>query len=331
MMRDQQLNEICIRREPALVLGSLPDSFQWKRILMISCKDTKTAKELLGLTLPTGALFIGPAGNGRHTTAEALAGSLYKGSNYSQVLCLHGEDLDFEDPADVAAVLKHTATLTQQGDMVLILDRPELSRHSLTIQRRLLRFQDVLGQQGIRLFLILITDTVQDLDPEILSRHPLYPCPCPDEETVREWVGTILKKPVTIKISRMNADSLTERLTGLSWKHLQDFHSHLKRLLIYKWRFFLRDKQTEEETYKSGSVTFGYEDIAPVLASLDALRPKIESGPVMYAPIPMQQTQSGAGISQEAAISKTSATADEQVEGAPGGLSDEEIAALFNP
>ena len=44
-----------------------------------------------------------------------------------------------------------------------------------------------------------------------------------------------------------------------------------------------------------------------------------------------EQTQSGAGISQEAAISKTSATADEQVEGAPGGLSAEEISALFNP
>ena len=96
MIQDHQLQELCTQREPMLVLGSLPDTFQWKRVLMISCKDTDTARSILKLTLPTGAVFTGPAGNGRHTTAEALAGSLYnKGRNYAQVLCLHGEDLDF--------------------------------------------------------------------------------------------------------------------------------------------------------------------------------------------------------------------------------------------
>ncbi len=335
MIQDHQLQELCTRREPMLVLGSLPDTFQWKRVLMISCKDTDTARSILKLTLPTGAVFTGPAGNGRHTTAEALAGSLYnKGRNYAQVLCLHGEDLDFEDPADLGSVLKHVATLTQRGDMVLILDRPDLSRHNLTMQRRLLRLQDVLAQQDIRLFLILITGTDQDLDPEVSSRHPIYHCPCPDEETVRDWVATILKNPVTIKISRMNADSLTERLTGLSWKQLQDFHSHLKRLLVYKWSKFLKNQHTEEYVYTSGTVTFSYEDVAPMLASLGALRPKPEFTPAMYAPFPMNQANympdSSAQTTKSSTSDKTSTT-DEQIEAGPGGLSAEEISALFNP
>lgn len=330
MIREQQLHEICLRRTPVLKTADLPDTFQWKPVLMISCTDTKVAANLLKLTLPTGAVFTGPAGNGRHTSAEALAGSLHSGGkNYAQVIFLHGEDLDFDDPADVAAVLKHLASLTREGDMVLVLDRPELSRHNLLLQRRLLRLQDVLRQQEIRLFIILITGSGEDLDPEVLSRFPRYHCACPDEETVRGWVNTILKEPVSIQISGMNADTLVERLTGLSWKQLQDFHSHLKRILVYKWYLFLRTSMKEADAYNSGKIIFEYEDVFPILTSLSELRPKPEAAPAVFAPFPMQHT---ADSLPEKPVSHASTEATgEQVEAAPSLLSAEEVSALFNP
>ena len=331
MIREQQLHEICIRRTPVLKTADLPDTFQWKPVLMISCTDTKLAAELLKLTLPTGAVFTGPAGNGRHTSAEALAGSLYNGGrNYAQVLFLHGEDLDFEDPADAADVLKHLASLTREGDMVLVLDRPELSRHNLLLQRRLLRLQDVLRQQNIRMFIILIAGSNEDLDPEVLSRFPIYHCACPDEETVRNWFNKILKEPVPIQISGMNADTLVERLTGLSWTQLQDFHNHLKRILVYKWYTFLRTTMKEAEAYKSGKIIFEYEDVLPILTSLSDLRPKSEVASAIVAPFPMQYAADSPQEKSVSSVSTQATATGEQSETTPGALSAEEVSALFD-
>lgn len=322
------VDKVCVVGRPATTLKDLPDTYPWGQVLKVACKDTDVARTVMKLRLPTGALFTGTPGNGRHTTAEALAGSLCAKTNrfcgYCRIFC---GDLVTEEPRDLVPLLEYIEKKAQEGGLVLVVDQPELCAHSHLLQRGLLRCQQALARQDVELFLIFISDEAQSLIGELLSSFPLYPCVPPEQAIVRHWVSNIMKKPVPIKIADIGNVEIVDAVTGLSWRQLLDFHSHLLRLIVLRFsqnrKSFESKGVTEEIAYRDGLITLSREDVLPILESLRCPRPQ---DPIVLAqgiPQPAAdviQPIENVSTEEETLIGPTSAKV----------YSDEEIASLFN-
>lgn len=279
------VDKLCVPLKIRHTLNDLPPTCQWASVLRVSCKDSEAGQAVMGLTLPTAALFAGPPGNGRHLTAHALAGSLCnKYQRYIGCFQIHGSDLELADQKDLTDLMHYIRKLTEQGPIILLLDQPELSEHGKDLQRRLLRFQ------GAGLFLIVITEDAKNLIPEALSRCPLYPCPPPNAHQVYKWVEQITKKPVAIKIAAMSTQQLAKTLTGLSWRQLTDFHTHLLRLMILSHsrnrKMFEEKGLSEKAVLTNGYITLQLEDVSPILSSLESLKPQAVTVPAVTAAAP---------------------------------------------
>lgn len=320
------VEKVCVTVKPAATLKDLPDTYPWADVLKVACKDTDVARAVMKLKLPTGALFAGPAGNGRHTTAQALAGSLCTKTNRYVGCCkIYGGDLDVQEERQLVPLLEYIAKKAIDGGLVLIVDQPELCKYSQFFQRGLLRCQEAFEQNGAELFLIVITAGQENLMGELLGRFPLYPCVPPEESIVRKWVSQMMKNPVPIKVADMGNVEIVDALTGLSWRQLTDCHSHLLRLIVLRFsqnRKQFEKKGVDEETaYRDGLITLSREDVLPLLESLRLPRPQ---EPVFF-------TQ---GMAQPV-VEESLPTVEEMVEAEPSAsvgkvYSDEEVAALFN-
>ena len=317
--------KVCVTLKPTATLKDLPDTYPWSDVLMVACKDTDVARSVMGLKLPAGALFAGPAGNGRHTTAHALAGSLCTKTNrYSAYCKIYGGDLDAEEERQLVPLLEHIVRKASDGGLVLVVDQPELCQHSRFLQRGLIRCQEAFAQSGAELFLIVITDSMDSLPGELVSSLPLYPCVPPEEGILRKWVNTAMKNPVPIKIADVSNVEIVDALTGLSWRQLMDFHSHLLRLIVLRFsqnrKSFEKKGVDEERAYRDGLITLSREDVLPILESLR--QPRAQE-PVFIAQ----------GMAQPAEeIRPTIAEVVEEDATASVGkvYSEEEVAALFN-
>lgn len=317
--------KVCMTVKPSATLKDLPDTYPWGDVLKVACKDSDVARAVLKLKLPTGALFVGPAGNGRHTTAQALAGSLCTKTNrYAGCCKIYGGDLDAQEERQLVPLLEHIAKKAADGGLVLIVDQPELCQYGRFFQRGLLRCQEAFEQSGSELFVIVITESRDNLLGEFLGSFPMYPCVPPEESMVRQWVRDMMKDPVPIKVADMGNVEIVDALTGLSWRQLMDFHTHLLRLMVLRYsqnrRQFEKKGVDEETAYRDGLITLSREDVLPLLESLRLPRPQ---EPVFIAQGMAQPEQ------------EILPTVEEVVEAEPTGsvgkqYSDEEIAALFN-
>lgn len=279
MMTDEQLRRICVEPEmPELNLGTLPDTYQWAGVLRGGRKYMAVAAQVMGLEFSPGAIFTGPEGNGRHTTAYALAQTLCADRDgYRGVISIHGDDLDFEDRDDIYPVVEYITKVAKATEaLVVIVDQPGLSRHNSLLQRLLLRVQSTLLRAKLKLYLILITDKAEDVCSEMMSRFPRYHCAPPDQTAVKKWVKKILKEPVPINIADTSASDLAAAVQGLSWKQLKDLHNHLLRLTVLQYA--LRKKSydakglTEEQVYRDGKVKLERGVIRAILDSTASQR-----------------------------------------------------------
>lgn len=261
MITQEQLYRICVEPEmPEINLGKLPDTYQWAGVLRGGRKYMAVAAKVMGLEFSPGAIFTGPEGNGRHTTAYALAQTLCADRDgYSRILSIHGDDLDFEERDDIYTVVEYVTKEAKEATaLVLIVDQPGLSRHNSLLQRLLLRVQSALLRAKLKLYLILITDKAEDVCPETMSRFPRYHCAPPDQAAVKKWAKKIMREPVPINIADTKDSDLAAAVQGLSWKQLKDLHHHLLRLTVLQYA--MRKKSydakgiTEEQVYREGKV-----------------------------------------------------------------------------
>lgn len=274
MLTDEQLHRICVKPElPEDNLGTLPDTYRWAGVLRGGRKHMAVAARVLGLEFTPGAIFTGPEGNGRHTTAYALARTLCADRDgYRSLISIHGDDLDFEDREDIYAVVERVTKVAKVSTaLVLIVDQPGLSRHNLLLQRLLLRVQAALLRENLRLYLIVITEKAEDISPELMSRFPRYHCAPPDDKAVKKWASRILKEPVPLKIAGTTASDLAAAARGLSWKQLKDLHQNLLRLTVLQYamnkKAFDAKGLTEEDVYRGGKITLDKSVIAGILES----------------------------------------------------------------
>lgn len=274
MLTDEQLRRICVQPNlPEANLVTLPDTYQWASVLRSGRKHMSVAARVMGLEFCPGAIFTGPEGNGRHTTAYALAKTLCADKDgYRSLISIHGDDLDFEDREDIYAVVGHITKIAKISTaLVLILDRPDLSKHNSLLQRTLLRLQQTLLDEKLKLYLIIITGSAEDLCAELLSNFPRYHCPRPDRATVKKHIKKMLKEPVPITIDGISEADLTAAAEGLSWKQLWDLHQNLLRLMVLQYAMNKKKYDatglTEEQIYQQGKIKLSRSAVQMILDS----------------------------------------------------------------
>lgn len=285
MLTEEQLNRICIKPIiPPTSLTDLPDTYPWTDVLRAARKPMGVAAKVMGLQFIAGAIFTGPVGNGRHTTAWALANTLCKDKDgYKAMVSIHSDDLDFEDREDVFAVLNRVIRAAREaGSLIVLLEHCGENPHSAMLQRHLLRLQRGLSKEKIRIYLIVIADNDTALAPELSDSLPRYHCAPPDKKAVKHWAETIMKKPVPIKIKNKTAADIAKAVQGLSWKQLHDLHNHLLRLIVLSYSIRREELKksgvTEEEAYKQGLITLPEEAVNGILTSYAAQRTRTAVG-----------------------------------------------------
>ena len=274
MLTDEQLRRICVKPNlPEANLVTLPDTYQWAPVLRSGRKHMSVAARVMGLQFCPGAIFTGPEGNGRHTTAYALAKTLCADKDgYRSLISIHGDDLDFEDREDIYAVVGQITRIVKMSTaMVLILDRPDLSKHNSLLQRTMLRLQQTLLEEKLRLYLIVIADSAEDVCGELLSCFPRYHCPRPDRAAVKKWVKKMLREPVPIHIEGINEGDLAAAAEGLSWKQLRDLHQNLLRLMVLQYAMNKKKYDAkglaEEQVYLEGKIKLSHSAVQMILDS----------------------------------------------------------------
>ena len=300
----------CVEWNPSMQLASLKNpSFYWAHIL----SKTLGGVPSLGLGPISGVVFSGPAGNGRHITAEALAGTL-KARPSVPFYCLRtsGCALDTEDVADACAVLEQVDDVLQQGTRVcLLLDHPEHSRHSLAIQEYL--FQLYLARPG-KLFPILITENLSHIAPELQRRLLSCPCTKPDQAARQRWIHGHLNGKILIKFSDdTNHISIARDTKDFSWKQMSDLRMLMLRTIAFK---YLASPATynpdltpglEQKILTTGQVTLDRDEVQELISLVRSQAAAPSQGLVQYiaagAPVAAAAASDGLPVSQETIVS----------------------------
>lgn len=278
-MTEAKLRRICTPTYTGTaLLQDLPKTCQWANVLRTAVKPLETPAKVMGLTFCPGAVFTGPEGNGRHTHANALINNLIKIGGYKFALSIHGCDLDFEDPDELYELLDFLEKMAMgHGSLILLLDQPELSDHSIRFQNRLLRLQQSLLATGKNLYLILITNSVEAVAQSLLCRFPRYHCPKPTSSAISAFVDEMLKAPVPIHLEKLPKSELTGGLKNCSWKQLTDLHNQLLQLIVIHYKLKLKEFApkgiSEEQVYLDGLIKLPGKEIKAILASISAQNP----------------------------------------------------------
>lgn len=225
----------CTLYQPGPTLKNLfkYPSFHWAPVLnyTLDCKE-------LGLAPITGVILAGPPGNGRHTMALHLSGTLAQSESrkISYFLRVSGTALDAEDVSDVCKMLEGAMASPIRTDMsfVFLLDCPEDSRHNLAIQEFLRQKMAVLGS---KIFPIIITRSTSNIIPDLQGSLTIFPFDRPDVHTREAWFQEATNGPRALKFEEtsMNHFTLAQLAEGFTWRQMTDFRTHMRRLVVLKY------------------------------------------------------------------------------------------------
>ena len=269
----------CVEFKPKLTLKKLSEypSFYWAYVLQYTLAGVPELK----LPPLRGAILAGAPGNGRHTIADGLAGTL-KEQGCSYAARIAGITLDTEDVADAcAAIDSAVAKLRQHGTLCLLLDCPEDSRHSLAIQEYLRQQMDL--YRG-NIFPIIITGAAAHITPALQAILTTCQFQSPDLSARQNWLKTYLEgsPPITID-GGVTYITLGKETDGFTWRQLTDLRTLLRRTLVMK--YFQNPRIYEaagprETLLANGTVHLGKNE---VLAAVSCIRS--QGMPVTAAPV----------------------------------------------
>lgn len=273
------------RALPKAKLGDLADTFFWAPILRASMlTGPSQLLNALGLREQNGVIFSGADGNGRHTTAEALAASLCdpKAARPYHFLRLSGWELDFEKSCEVDALMDAIVGCGQKsGNLCILLDSPEDSPWGLKVQHRL---AELLNTEEFHFYLILICGEPKEVASELRRRLRVCHCPPPTDAKREIWFADNLFTSIPLPVKSMTYFDLAKRTDGLSWRQLSDFVNAMRLLLA--WRHFLKyhengcDISSLEKSLQEGSIELDEEDISLLLRGVSGHDPMPYAGQI---------------------------------------------------
>ena len=214
-------------------LEELPDSYLWRQPL-IHLNANFDVRDL-GLPRFHGAVFSGPAGNGKHTLAKALLTTLQNRYDISRDRVIQfwltaedfPEELDIEDAVDrietLFDVINEPANYEFCEDTrfgILVFDQMELyHRAQLLVNTIAQQAEDLPAESGI---VVCITEDDSIVTSQL--RQALLPCRCTlpgprQRQKILEqglhWM-TAFDQKVTMNLLGVTLDELTRRTEGLS-------------------------------------------------------------------------------------------------------------------
>lgn len=254
------LHYTCDTWMPKTSLSDLPSSYLWSGLLAsaVTLHDLSLQSKFYSKNIPAdpvlGAILSGPVGNGRHTTAEALAGTLGRGLLHVRI---HGADLDFESPDTALAALNSLkAAFRNYAGVCLLLDEIQECRHSRMIQSHLLRLLGRLqtDQPGKNFRLIIVTDSPDSILSGLRRFLILCHCSAPNEDERRDWLSSQLRIGPRLIPKSVSAKDLAAKTEGFSWHQLQLLHRYLRQQLF--WNVKLHSEQeASHEIMQAGQIT----------------------------------------------------------------------------
>lgn len=314
-----ELHYACELWTPTVSLKALPDSYLWAQQLLGMINLVKNQvqpfyKDHLPTAPLSGAVFSGAAGNGRHTTAEALSLSLanqHKNANILH-LRLRGAFLDFEQPDTALKALASLRDAFRSADgMCLLLDEPQDCRHSRMLQSHLLMLRSAFRREfpNKPFYLIIVTDSADSVLSGLLRELPLLPCAAPTADERRAWLSAQLRSKIKKINGEISMADLAAETEGFSWYQLQQLRSYLQSQVFVNAQQ-LAEQQKEEVTaaanaltkndvtralakhrihlIKSGDATPDLSQLEPLLHALKAQLPVQQSALPYIQAVPVQ-------------------------------------------
>lgn len=204
-------------------------TFYWAPVLLHTLNGIPELK----LAPLRGVILAGEPGNGRHTIADALSGTLSR-RGYGCFARITGVTLDTEDVADAcAAITGAIGRMRQHERFCLLVDCLEDSRHNLAIQELLRQQMD--DNQG-RMFLILITETSANISAAMQAMMTTCQFQRPNLAERRGWLKTSMEGKIPIVIDGgVNSATLSKECEGFSWRQMMDLRTLLRRTMAMKY------------------------------------------------------------------------------------------------
>lgn len=285
-LKPEKLRQRVDRNVPTKKLGELGETFVWAPVLrgslLVGPEELLTAFDL---QKPKGVIFTGSCGNGRHTTAQALAATICnpKFPHPPHYLKLTGWELDCEDAAEAEALIDCAMEFAENGNaLCLLLDSPEESRHSRQVQQYL---AEQLERDDLCLMLILITRESDMVFPPLLREMKRYHCAAPTCAQREAWFAKKLFEPTCVPIENMTHVDLAKRTEGFSWKQLNDLLDSMRQYLAMehftKYKQSGGSKEKLKLTLERGGIVLPGDVAEALVHSVESQNPP----PQMAAPV----------------------------------------------
>lgn len=275
---------------------------------MILATMLTAPKKLLssfGIEPLSGAVFVGKPGNGRHTAAQALAGSKCnpKIKNCHHYLRITGWDFDCQRAEEACAAADYAAETAKDYEyLCLVLDSPEESKFCKQFQYRL---ADRLKEIKTTVFVIVITAEEKYLCRELTGDFKICRCVCPTKIQRENWIKNSMEDPF-IPIESMTNMEIAELTEGFTWKQLDDMLESMRQILA--WRYFElykksnRNEQLLEESVKTGKAVLTYDEARQIIEGLKTQNPlPVTAGQILTVENKQVKTEKNAGSEKQQA------------------------------
>ena len=223
------------KQVPQIKLKDLDAFSLWSH--MFRATMLKSPKKLLsdfGVEPPDGAVFLGEPGNGRHTAAEALAGSKCnpEAKEYHHYLRITGWDFDCETAEESCRIAEYAAEAAKEYEyFCLFIDSPEESKFGKQVQYAL---AEKLRELEITVFVIVVTTESEYLCRELTHDFKICRCVPPTKKQREDWIKKNMETPF-VAIEEMTHMELAEKTEGFSWKQLNDMLDSMREVLTWKY------------------------------------------------------------------------------------------------
>lgn len=259
------------KQVPQIKLKDLDAVSLWPS--MFRAVTLKSPKKLLsdfGIEPPEGAVFLGEPGNGRHTAAEALAGSKCnpEAKEYHHYLRITGWDFDCETAEEACCVAEYAAEAAKEYEhFCLFIDSPEESKFGKHFQYRL---AEKLRELENNIFVIIVTDEMESLCRELVKNFKICRCVPPTQKQREKWIEGCMEKPF-VGIEEMSHLELAEKTEGFNWQQMNNMLNYMREVLVWKYyKMFKenRDLKLLGEAVKTGGASLTKDEAQRIINSV---------------------------------------------------------------
>ena len=175
-------------------LDELPRTYTQAGLLRRLLPDLDEADEaeqwmgLLGMEMPSGFLFCGPAGCGKRETAWAMLGELHK-LGYHELIYLTGAEMNLVSVKKAKKRIKAIYRYSDDGDgnmIVLLLDGISKCRCGSWMM-------DYVSNQEAYVLPVFLENSTEVFNPDLLRRYPGIAFPLPDQQARLEFLRDNMK------------------------------------------------------------------------------------------------------------------------------------------